>query len=210
MPADYITERSETRSDAKRRLMREGRWKDFLKRREVYENQGMNSGPAHTEALKDFPPIEVVVGEGGPEVVVKDQSPPAAPTKVRRRRSRKAVGAATLPEVTRGTFEGKSGGSVREVIQYVFEHVSLPYAELDPEDAPGAGAWGLLIHCKTSPQALSEFYTKTWPKILPSKTELERLSRFADDGRTALDLLDRIRANLDQGERDAREEAESD
>ncbi len=68
----------------------------------------------------------------------------------------------------------------------------------------------MLIHCKTSPQALSEFYTKTWPKILPSKTELERLSRFADDGRTALDLLDRIRANLDQGERDAREEAESD
>jgi len=50
------------------------------------------------------------------------------------------------------------------------------------EDCPSSGAWAFYCHVQDSNQLKAKFLEVYLPKILPTKAELERMSRKQDDG----------------------------
>jgi hypothetical protein len=78
-----------------------------------------------------------------------------------------------------------------EDIRWVFH--ALGAKDLKPEDAPSTGAWNLLQTLKYNEIALNQFYTTVYPKLLPTRAQLEKgENNRAEDGRKQFDLIDQI------------------
>ena len=77
-----------------------------------------------------------------------------------------------------------------DAIQWVFDHMADP--EATPEEAPCSGAWYMLENCRTDQYAKNAFYSTTYPKLLPSKPELDKESARDSDDADLTDLLDRV------------------
>ena len=43
-----------------------------------------------------------------------------------------------------------------------------------PDDCPSAAAWGLLASCRKSPSAKADFWRNTYPKLMPTRAQLEK------------------------------------
>lgn len=80
------------------------------------------------------------------------------------------------------------------VAQWVFDNMEVSASEITCEGIPSAGAVGLLRWCREDVKNRGEFYKTIWSKTLPSKTEIDATSRFNDDGREVLGVLDRVEA----------------
>ena len=62
-----------------------------------------------------------------------------------------------------------------------------------PEDCPSAVGWTLMLECRTSNAFRNEFLTKMWPKLLPSRAQLDNADNVSVmDGQSTVDLIDRI------------------
>ena len=101
-----------------------------------------------------------------------------------------------------------------EDIKWVFH--ALGAKDLKPEDAPSPGAWNMLQSLQYDENALKAFYTTTYPKMLPTRAQMEKGDNRAEDGRKQFALIDRIlcepssdAAVLSHTERRARELAVS-
>jgi len=78
-----------------------------------------------------------------------------------------------------------------EDIRWVFH--ALGTKDLKPEDAPTSGAWSLLQMLRYDDIALKSFYTTVYPKLLPTRAQLEKGdNNRAEDGRKQFDLIDQI------------------
>lgn len=80
------------------------------------------------------------------------------------------------------------------VIRWV--HLNMFVDDVKPEDAPNSGAYGWLKRCQQSPSTMDDFYTKVYPKLLPSKAVMDSASRRKDDGRELIELNEEIRKVL--------------
>jgi len=155
---------AETREALKARLKRQNQWDEFLELREHYKQQGYEAKAAYAMAMEKFPP---------------DQ-PPAVDDGA----------AADSGSVRLEQFAGREKTSTLAIVEWVFDNIDM--LDVTPDMAPCAGAWSLLLRVRKHPDLLKEFYRSIWVRILPSKTEIEQLQRFADDGREQLTLIDRI------------------
>lgn len=156
----------ETREAFKTRLKDQGQWNEFLELRDQYKQQGCEPKVAYAMAMEKFPP-------GQPPVVGDGSSDPAE------------CGAVWLEQ-----FAGKEKVSSLAIVEWVFDNIDM--LDVTPGMAPCAGAWSLLLRVRKHPDLLKEFYRSIWVRILPSKTAIEQLQRFEDDGREQLTLIDRI------------------
>ena len=86
--------------------------------------------------------------------------------------------------------------SEREAAHFVFEHVSVPAAEIEPSAVPSRGAVGLLKWVQTSPSNQTAFYATIWMKLMPTKSQLDAEARYSDDGIRSIELLDRLEQML--------------
>ncbi len=76
-------------------------------------------------------------------------------------------------------------------INWIYNHLMI--ADVKPEDAPSPGAWAHLQYHKSSTEAMAEFFTKVYSRLIPSKSTIQKMEDKAhDDGRTTFSLLDRL------------------
>ncbi|QDP55766.1 MAG: hypothetical protein Unbinned2706contig1001_27 [Prokaryotic dsDNA virus sp.] len=92
--------------------------------------------------------------------------------------------------------------SEREAAQFVFEHVSVPAAEIEASAVPSRGAVGLLKWVQSSPANQTAFYATIWMKLMPTKSQLDAEARYSDDGIRSIELLDRLEQMLGDEEED--------
>ena len=86
--------------------------------------------------------------------------------------------------------------SEREAAQFVFEHAASAPADISDSAVPSRGAVGLLKWVQASPANASSFYAGIWPKLMPTKSQLDAEARYSDDGNRSIDLLDRLERML--------------
>jgi hypothetical protein len=156
----------ETREEFKLRLKRQGQWNEFLELRDQYKEQGHEPKVAYAMAMEKYPPdAQSVVDDG-----VGDPA---------------ECGAVWLEQ-----FAGKEKVNSLAIVEWVFDNIDM--LDVTPDMAPCAGAWRLLLRVRKHPDLLKEFYRSIWVRILPTKSAIEQLQRFEDDGREQLTLIDRI------------------
>lgn len=103
-------------------------------------------------------------------------------------------GAGLVPQAV---FDGKTVPS-RAAVEWVAKHLQV--AELGPEDAPSGEAWSLLAWARSDAEAMRDFWKSVYPKILPSKAQIEADDATrGDDGRDLYDLISRVEKEQDDG-----------
>jgi len=87
----------------------------------------------------------------------------------------------------------KWDGKIDTISDINWIYNNLMIADVKPEDAPSPGAWAHLMYHRSNQAAMTEFFTKVYPRLIPSKSAVEKLQdKFHDDGRATFDLLDRL------------------
>jgi hypothetical protein len=82
-------------------------------------------------------------------------------------------------------------------INWIYNHLMV--ADVTADDAPSPGAWAHLQYHRSTPEAMTDFFTKVYPRLIPAKSQ-KLQDKFHDDGRTTFDLLDRLLAEDEAGE----------
>lgn len=80
----------------------------------------------------------------------------------------------------------------REEIEWVHNNVLTPPEEIEVVNVPSRGAVATLILVQSSAERNWDFTKNIWTLIVPAKGQLEVDSRFNDDGRVQLALLDQF------------------
>lgn len=167
----------ESSTDLAARLKAEGRWKDFLLKREQYEREGLAKRGAYRKAQMEFQPLNTVPAVNNP--IQKSEPVQAAPEPT----PQPQLACALLTEIKRTR-------DMRAVVAWVFDNMDVEHP--DQETCPSSGAWSLLNECRRSPGLKYDFYTNIMPKLLPSRASQEDQDRLQDDGRNVLDILSRV------------------
>ena len=118
--------------------------------------------------------------------------------KARMGRPPKEVEDPGVEQVLRVQFAGKPEADVRSILLWVFESVDV--ADVTPAMAPSAGAWSLLSCVRKWPEFRQEFYRHMFPRLLPSRSQLETEARFKDSGHeTIRELIERVAVAIGEG-----------
>jgi len=73
-------------------------------------------------------------------------------------------------------------------LKWVFH--ALGAKDLRPEDAPSPGAWNLLYELQHDSVMLKQFYTTVYPKLLPSRAQMDKGEDRAEDGRKLFGIIE--------------------
>lgn len=96
---------------------------------------------------------------------------------------------------------GDRRASEAEVVRWVARNMEV--ADVAPENAPDPTAWGLLLHCRSSPAAKADFWRITYPKMLPSRAQLEREREDEEpDGQEIIKIMQRVRESAEKAKRE--------
>lgn len=156
---------SETRVGFKRRLLQEGRWRNFVARRyELRKNMGVKE--ANEQARKEFGPEKGYVPEKFPQQNPEDRAPPFM-----------------LDEATESPDHMKA-----------IEWVAANWVVKNPEfkDAPNSVAVGLWTWAKSSATSSDRFWTMAWSKLLPDKRSRDEFGRASRDGENTIGLIESL------------------
>ena len=141
--------RRETQDGFRQRLRQEGRFKEFSALRKDLQAEGLSPSDSWTRAATEF-------GFGEPRPVT--QSTPV-----------------NGQRVTSKMFEGRQS-SVLSDFEWVYENQAVE--DVQPENAPSSGAWGLLQFSRMEPRA---FYTEWMRMASRREDEFAEERRFVDD-----------------------------
>jgi len=186
----------EDKEDFKTRMHAEGRWDRFKDAREDLVRDGMDRSLAWKVAGKLFPPLEPGDPDwkGGPRntpVAVRPE--PKKPPPPKDEPAAKPDKKVTLTAAEE--FVSTNSRDARRTIMWVFDHWKLE--DVTERDAPSSGAWFLVEQMRHSQAFVNEFYRSIWPKLLPTRTQLDELAaKNKDDGRATCDLIDNVEAML--------------
>lgn len=162
-------------------LKKDGRFKEFKRRRAELEAEGRSKTEAYITATAEF-------GLGPP--AVSPAVPPSGP---------ETPGAEPSPDV----FKGKSS-TLREDYQWVYDNIAA--AACNAEDSPSCGAWGLLQFARSDPKS---FYVEWMRMVGRQQDEDKVLKEYARDAsRSAVEIakmLDAITAVFPSTEGDGGE-----
>jgi hypothetical protein len=199
-----------TAMELKTLLIEQGRWADFVRYREDLKAGGVGNTEAHKRAVAEFfnDPPETTTESGTKHDPKKEsrrvangkKSPPSSDAKVVAPADEKKpvttvkapVGShPPLPQVCSADFAGKVASEVEEV-RWVAANMEI--ADPQPGECPSAAAWGLLAQCRRSPAHMADFWKLTYPKLLPSRAQMEKQQEDVDqEGRAAGVIEDLLR-----------------
>lgn len=80
-------------------------------------------------------------------------------------------------------------------LTWIYNHVAI--RDVSPSEAPSPGAYAHLKFIQKNDDNMVDFFTKVYPRIIPSKSQIENLGKFNDDGRSNLDLLSQLQAEIE-------------
>lgn len=121
--------------------------------------------------------FQTSLGPGRPR---KHREPPPAP--------------AAYPKMSRQLALSKKC-STREAVTWVAEMMEV--RDLMPEDAPSGAAWGMYVWVNQSLDNAATFWASVFPRMLPSRAQLEEQDRgLKDDGSSTIDLISRLQSKL--------------
>ncbi len=160
-------------TDLQAKLKGEGKWGAYLARKAELLDSGMAELAAYEQAYDEFVPPDTPARVGS--VQEKDSGfVPLATFIIPEKRVK--------PKVD---------------VQWVYDNMCI--SDIEPSDAPSPGAWGLLQACRNSGELFRDFYRTIWPKLLPSKTEIDGGDRFTDDNRNIFELIERAAGESEGG-----------
>lgn len=160
----------ENSTDAAARLKREGRWEDFSRRKGELEAAGASKKDAHVRALLEFAPLKPI--DALPGQVQTD------------------FGAA--PPVLGQTTEYKETLSYKDAVSWVFDNMDVD--NVNWKTCPSSGAFSMLKMVRENAQMRFEFFKSIMPRLLPSKSELERGEDRQTATKRVLTILDQVAA----------------
>lgn len=161
---------AENRYQIEQRLKAAGKWVEFQKRRAALKNELRDGQAAWHMACAEFEHVY-------PEPDDATSSNPGPQAKVAGR-------------VKASVFKGKQANT-RKNVMWVAESIALD--KPDPKDAPSSQAWGMLMWVRRSPQNESEFWRQIYPKLLPSRTQVDNEDAKIDDGGAVLSMIEDVR-----------------
>lgn len=132
----------------KSKLLAEGRWPDFVRRRDELRAGGMTPAGARRQAEAEFSVLALAVAAPG---VVKAAAP---------------NGVATDFGLQLTEFEGRVAPIIDQVL-WVARYMDV--VDVPKSLCPDPAAWSLLMACRSSPVMKSDFWTKMYAKAIPSK-----------------------------------------
>jgi len=94
-----------------------------------------------------------------------------------------------LDSVKLADFEGRAATEA-EIIRWVARHMEI--ADVTPKDCPDPVAWNMLVHCRKFSAAKNEFWRTTYPKLLPSRNQLEEVKTDDYDGKSMVDVIEQV------------------
>jgi len=83
-------------------------------------------------------------------------------------------------------------------LTWIYHNIAVKGVE--PADAPSPGAYAHLKFVQQNNINKVDFFTKVYPRIIPSKSIIENMSKFNDDNRGITELLDKLQEELLDGE----------
>jgi hypothetical protein len=188
----------ESKGQFNQRMHRTGKFQEFAALRQMYRDSGMSKEQAAREARAKYalPEGEMAVGPTHPEsngigAMMKTEAP------------------ADGDSVSLDEFKPKVEWDTnpKRTIEWVFQYWQTD--DVVPWDAPSPGAWSLRDSMRTNGAFRAQFYMNIYPKLLPTKTQLdELLARMADDGRDVIDLCEAFAAVIKSKEPEDAEETE--
>lgn len=67
-----------------------------------------------------------------------------------------------------------------------------------PANAPSPGAYAQLKFIQLNEQNMMDFLTKVFPRLIPSKSQLDTPDKLNDDNRTNFELLERLQSEMSE------------
>ncbi|MBN2138757.1 MAG: hypothetical protein JW720_13195 [Sedimentisphaerales bacterium] len=156
------------------RIRQLDKWDYFIERRKALEAQGRNKKDAWEQAAAE------ILGKTENEDTDEDDN---------------------FCDVDIEQFADKPTASARQIVQWVFEHIRV--RNVTPDMAPSPGAYSLLLDVRNNPALRTDFIHKVWAKLLPTRAEIESSRKFEDDGRSQIQILDRIERAKREAEADS-------
>jgi len=169
---------SETWVEFRKRCFAEGRREEV---KAYYEHLLKTYTPPTARNLtkKKFPPVAyVMVDEKGIESATETIPEPEDVGDVEKAYER---------------FCAEGSGDQREAIAWVGNTLEFT-SRVKVEDAPSALAWNLFRWVSQSDETRADFWKGIWPKVLPTKAQIDRDDRSAYGSEYVLKLIDRVRA----------------
>ncbi len=158
----------------KEQLVAAGQWRAFQRRRDELKAQGNSPSDARTAAL-----AEILPGEGcapsDEAAKVESQALPFAPA----------------------ALAGKAADEPA-IVRWVARQIDV--AEPDPSTCPDPFAWTLLRTCRSNPAFVPFFVEKLWAKLIPPRSQLEAAGPKVQDGKSVIELTERILAHAREAE----------
>tara|TARA_Y100000593_G_scaffold92419_1_gene184003 strand:- start:893 stop:1495 length:603 start_codon:yes stop_codon:yes gene_type:complete len=180
VPSDFENARLKSKKSLRAELISRGVWDEFIKVREGFKADGIESSAAWERAAR-----EVLASSGGGHAgaaggggLQDGHSPPSG----------NAPPATGL--VSQESFGGKTCNTAKTV-EWVASNLAV--ADAVPEDAPSPESWAMLQWVRSSPSAEAQFWGQIYVKLLPTKAQLDAEARFADDGEGVITLIDQVR-----------------
>ena len=84
-----------------------------------------------------------------------------------------------MKSVPSNVFADKPATTVTQDIEWVYQ--TMAFSDVEPEQAPSGGAWGLLCWVRTSDRNRSEFFRNLVTRILPSRSDHGRPVLHGED-----------------------------
>jgi hypothetical protein len=181
----HLYEQRVAKAQLRDHLTEQGLWQRFVAIRESLKAQGVDAAEAWREAAVA---LESEMGDGSGKAVEGAERAPVSPIKA-------ITGDISEDRVEKGMFIGK-GCSTPETVEWVAANVMV--GDVEAEDAPSPEAWGMLCWARRSNTNEAQFWGQIYTKLLPSRTSLEAEARYRDDGRSILNLIEVMNAELEE------------
>lgn len=153
------------------RMARTGQREAFNAEIERLKDEGVDHPKRWAEAAALFPPEDKAVDDG-------------------------SIGDDVPVDYDIGVEADVTGHSFQTIIQRDAKWVYLNLGSKKPVDAPSPGAVAWLKAVQTDQRARDSFMRDTLPKFLPPAKVLDEAERFSDDGRDALELLEKCKQGV--------------
>lgn len=162
----------ETRSQFKERLIKEGRWGEYLRRREELVLELEDTPQATAQAMREFgyrTGLDENLGLGDALLGIPSSD-----------------GVLSL-SASLADFEGKRA-TVLDQVLWVARHMGI--FDVTPDMCPDPAAWNLLCECRRSSDMRGEFWLRMYAKAIPSRIPEQVDDDDEYDGKDIVNLCD--------------------
>lgn len=191
-------------------------WPAFETRRGALIEAGLSEKEAFAHALSDFEPViadrekqgPVVPAEKPPHKEAPDSAcpaekgpPPATEKKVEpepeeEEAEERHPTSSKLPDKIKTKTQYKKFMSkeadVVEQVMWVAKHLDVDDKFISLDDIPCPEAWSMLLSYRKSDERRKEFWDKIYPKLIPSRSQLDAGGAKKVDGAMMIKVIERI------------------